>query len=100
VADFRRWQRDILDAAEHRDWIVLRLDMREGVVLEEPIEGGLMLRITGHTLSPTFIQRLPLAGMPSARRMPDGSPCWCISSDEPHDGWSHAPRCLERRGEL
>lgn len=100
MADFRAWQREILDAAEWRDWIVQRLDMREGVVLEEPIEGGITIRISGRSLSPAFVRSLPLAGMASARRMLDGSPCWCVSSDEPHEGWSHAPRCLERRGEL
>lgn len=31
------------------------------------------------------------------RTMPDGSPCWCVSDDEPHEGWIHAPLCLARR---
>src|SRR4051812_2631714 len=33
-----------------------------------------------------------------ARRMLDGSPCWCVSADAPHHGWVHAPACLARRG--
>lgn len=28
------------------------------------------------------------------REMTDGSPCWCVSFDEPNDGWIHAPRCV------
>lgn len=27
------------------------------------------------------------------RWMPDGTPCWCVSETEPHDGWQHAPAC-------
>lgn len=27
------------------------------------------------------------------RWMPDGTPCWCISAEEPHVGWVHAPAC-------
>lgn len=34
------------------------------------------------------------------RRMLDGSPCWCVSTDAPHDGWIHAPRCLELRARI
>ena len=30
------------------------------------------------------------------RYMADG-PCWCLSEVEPHEGWIHAPRCLELR---
>lgn len=29
--------------------------------------------------------------------MPDGSPCWCVSVEEPHEGWEHAPACMELR---
>ena len=36
---------------------------------------------------------------PPLRRMPDGTPCWCVSSDAPHDGWVHAPVCLARRND-
>lgn len=31
------------------------------------------------------------------RNMPDDSPCWCVSSDEPHEGWVHSPLCDARR---
>jgi hypothetical protein len=34
---------------------------------------------------------------PPVRKMPDGTPCWCASDDEPHDGWTHAPVCTARR---
>lgn len=27
------------------------------------------------------------------RWMLDGTPCWCVSADEPHEGWIHAPAC-------
>lgn len=30
------------------------------------------------------------------RWMLDGTPCWCISADEPHDGWVHAPACQDQ----
>jgi hypothetical protein len=29
-----------------------------------------------------------------ARYMEDGSPCWCVSNDDPHEGWVHAPVCI------
>lgn len=41
----------------------------------------------------------PKQFLPAARSMPDGSPCWCISEDEPHEGWQHAPVCASLRGE-
>jgi len=31
---------------------------------------------------------------PHDRRMPDGTPCWCVTEDEPGPGWIHSPRCL------
>ncbi len=31
------------------------------------------------------------------RTMLDGSPCWCVSADEPHDGWIHSPVCESLR---
>ncbi len=27
------------------------------------------------------------------RKMPDGTPCWCVSDDEAHANWIHSPRC-------
>ena len=32
--------------------------------------------------------------VPVERYLSDG-PCWCLSESEPHEGWIHAPRCLE-----
>lgn len=29
------------------------------------------------------------------RTQPDGGPCWCVSTDEPHEGWFHSPLCNE-----
>lgn len=29
------------------------------------------------------------------RWMPDGTPCWCISAEEPHEGWVHAAACQD-----
>lgn len=34
---------------------------------------------------------------PPARAMPDGTPCWCVSEEEPHEGWAHSPVCAARR---
>lgn len=31
------------------------------------------------------------------RTMVDGTPCWCVSEEEPHEGWVHAPVCIVRR---
>lgn len=31
------------------------------------------------------------------RTMRDGSRCWCVSDDAPHDGWIHSPVCEVRR---
>ena len=86
------WQRGILDAAEERDWVVLRLDAREGVVLEEP-DRGLTIRIVGVMLSPDFIRRMPLGYIRPARTMADDSPCWCRFDNL--DG--HESKCGERR---
>lgn len=44
--------------------------------------------------SPKFSGALPPEPI---RRMLDGSPCWCVSKDEPHEGWVHAPFCLRLR---
>lgn len=30
---------------------------------------------------------------PRVRSMLDGSPCWCVSDEPPHDGWIHSPVC-------
>lgn len=38
----------------------------------------------------------PQSMVPVERYMKDG-PCWCLSEEEPHTGWIHAPRCLELR---
>lgn len=89
---FRAWQREILDAAEERDWIVRRLDMREGIVLEDAA-GALTIRIVGITLSPAFIRSMPLGWIRPARTLVDESPCWCRLDNAE----SHEPRCLERR---
>lgn len=62
---YAAYQRAILDAAEERGWTVVRLDMREGIVLEEPIAGGLVLRISGRDITPEFIAALPEARQPS-----------------------------------
>lgn len=58
------WQRAILDAAEERGWIVVRIDLRQGVVLEEPMATGLTLVVSGHVLDAEFIRSLPEARQP------------------------------------
>jgi hypothetical protein len=55
------WQRSILDAAEERGWIVVRLDLRDGIILEEPMAVGITMRLSGHTLDADFIRSLPEA---------------------------------------
>jgi hypothetical protein len=59
------WMRAMLDAAEKRGWSVVRFDVREGVVIEEPIAGGLVLRISGRDVDPAFILALPEARQPA-----------------------------------
>jgi hypothetical protein len=61
------WQRAILDAAEERGWIVVRLDLRQGVVLEEPMATGITLVLSGHTLDAEFVRSLPEARQPDER---------------------------------
>lgn len=61
------WQRAILDAAEERGWIVVRIDLRQGVVLEEPLATGIVMNISGHTLDANFIRSLPEARQPDER---------------------------------
>jgi hypothetical protein len=61
------WQRSILDAAEERGWIVVRLDLRQGVVLEEPIAIGITMVLSGHTLGADFVRSLPEARQPDER---------------------------------
>jgi len=34
---------------------------------------------------------------PAKRTMPDGTPCWCVSDEAPHEGWIHAPVCESLR---
>jgi hypothetical protein len=93
VADaIRAWQRDILDAAEERDWTVVRLDLRDGVVLEDP-RRLLTIRIVGVTLTADFIRRLPLADADPVRKLADDSLCWCRFDN----GVGHESKCRERR---
>jgi hypothetical protein len=61
------WQRAILDAAEERGWIVVRIDLRQGVVLEEPLAAGITLVVSGHTLDAEFVRSLPEARQPDER---------------------------------
>lgn len=58
------WQRAILDAAEERGWIVVRIDLRQGVVLEEPVAIGVTMVLSGHLLDAEFIRSLPEARQP------------------------------------
>lgn len=62
------WMRDILDAAEARGWLVIQVDLRQGVVLEEPIATGVTLRLTGHAVDAEFIRSLPEARQPDQVR--------------------------------
>jgi hypothetical protein len=39
------------------------------------------------------IRRAYTEAGPPKRYMPDGTPCWCVSESEPHEGWLHAPAC-------
>jgi hypothetical protein len=71
--------------------------MREGVVLEEPAQGGLTVRISGVMLSPAFVRSMPLAGVPPRRQLADGSNCWCRFDNVDDVVESHEPNCLERR---
>lgn len=98
------WTRSIVDAAEERGWAVIAVDARaNAVTLEEP--GGsnsMIVRIQGRELSAHFISQLPEAGTWNAlpvrvRSMLDTTPCWCVSTEEPHVGWIHSPACLELR---
>jgi hypothetical protein len=41
--------------------------------------------------------RCPATYVPWLRKMADGSPCWCVSDDAPHEGWVHAPVCIALR---
>lgn len=61
------WQRAILDAAEERGWIVVRIDLRQGVVLEEPMATGIVMNISGHLLDADFVRSLPEARQPDER---------------------------------
>lgn len=59
------WQRAILEAAEQRGWTVVQFDIRgQVVVLEEPMAGGLVLRVQGRDVEPEFILALPEARQP------------------------------------
>lgn len=99
MADLRTWQRDIIEAAWERDWVVLALDARDSsITIEEPVAMGIRMRLSGATLSPEFVRRLPLAGMPPVRTLVDESPCWC-RFDNPGDA-GHESKCLERRSQL
>jgi hypothetical protein len=104
MTTFADWSREILDAAEERGWAVILVDARaNSVILEEPSgSGSIAIRISGRTLNAEFIRQLPEATVwarpPALRWMPDGTPCWCVSDEEPHEFWIHSPRCLDRRG--
>jgi hypothetical protein len=56
--------REVLEAADELGWVVVRVDVREGIVLEEPIAGGLTIRISGRTIDPQFVRDLPEAREP------------------------------------
>lgn len=63
-----QWQHEIIEAAQERGWTVMRIDMREGVLLEEGIAGGIVLRLSGVTLNAAFVRSLPEAHQPAERR--------------------------------
>ena len=63
-----QFQHELIEAAQDRGWTVVRLDIREGIVLEEPIAGGVVIRISGRDLSATWIRSLPEARQPEERR--------------------------------
>ena len=59
-----QFQHELIEAAQERGWSVVRLDIREGLVLEEPIAGGAIVRIAGRGLTSAFIRSLPEARQP------------------------------------
>jgi hypothetical protein len=59
-----QFQHELIEAAQERGWTVVRLDLREGIVLEEPIAAGVVLRVSGRDLSSAFIRSLPEARQP------------------------------------
>ena len=61
------WQRSILDAAEERGWIVVRIDLRDGLILEEPMAAGITMRLSGYVLDADFVRSLPEARQPDER---------------------------------
>ena len=61
------WHRSILDAAEERGWIVVRLDLRQGIVLEEPLAVGITMVLSGRSLDADFVRSLPEARHPDSQ---------------------------------
>ena len=57
-------QHELIEAAQERGWEVARIDVREGIVLEEPIANGIVLRVSGRSLDAGFIRSLPEARQP------------------------------------
>lgn len=62
------WLREILNAAEERGWLVIRLDLRQGIVLEEPMAAGVTMVLSGRDLTGEFIRSLPEARQPDEKR--------------------------------
>lgn len=58
-----QYQHEVIEAAQERGWAVIRIDARQGVTVEEPVSGGVLLNIAGgHLLDlPAFIRSLPEA---------------------------------------
>jgi hypothetical protein len=55
-----------------------------------PLASGYEVRVKWDDAA---IRRAYTEPTPPLRYMPDGTPCWCVSADEPHEGWAHAPAC-------
>lgn len=60
-------QHELIEAAQERGWTVVRIDIREGLVLEDPAAGGVVLRLSGRDLDSVFIRSLPEARQPEER---------------------------------
>jgi hypothetical protein len=66
------------------------------LVSMEPVDRGRSRCDCGYSGTHGELQ-IHLAESRPPRRMPDGSPCWCVGDMEPHDGWIHAPWCSSIR---